>query len=143
MSKSQTLRAEHVSGALLSIGNLRTVVRGNTQGSPFSTWSKNGHRILLGGREPESAFLKLPPASVLYRIQDFPWDHGLCCGDSNPIDEGYRTAAFRVPRRILSTSERVQLAGGRGPPTGGQPVINFSLYARWKEKQKAKPKPFQ
>lgn len=31
MSKSQNLRAEHASGALLSIGNLRTVARGNIQ----------------------------------------------------------------------------------------------------------------
>ena len=95
MSKSQTLRAEHVSGALLSIGNLRTVVRGNTQGSPFSTWSENGHRILLGGREPESAFLKLPQPQCCIESRIFPWDHGLCCGDSNPIDEGYRTACLQ------------------------------------------------
>lgn len=35
MSKSQNLRAEHTRVALLSIGNLRTEARGNTQGGPF------------------------------------------------------------------------------------------------------------
>ena len=39
-------------------------------------------------------------------------------------------AAFRVPSHILSTSERgaARKAAG-GPPAGGQPVVNFGLYA--------------
>lgn len=135
MSKSQNLRAEHMSGALLSIGNLRTVVRGNMQSSPFSTWSKNGHRIILGGQEPESAFLKLPQLQCCIESRIFSQDHGLCCGNSTATLQMRATerAAFRVPSHILSTSERgaARKAAG-GPPAGGQPVVNFGLYANVK-----------
>ena len=124
MSKSQNLRAEHLSGALLSTGNLRTVLRGNTQGSPFSTWSTNGHRIILGGREPESAFLKLPQLWCCTASRIFPRDHGLRRGDSTATLQMRATerAAFRAPSRILSTSERAAATRRQGahPLEGSQ-----------------------
>ena len=80
---------------------------------------------------------------MLYRIQDFPlgswavlWRH-----HSNPIDEGYTTGCLHSYRHILSTSERgavSKVAGG--PPTGGPPVINFSLYANVQVEGKTKSK---
>ena len=132
MSKSQNLRAEHMSGVLLSTGNLRTVLRGNTQGSPFSTWSTHGHRIILGGREPESAFLKLPQLRCCTESRIFPRDHGLRRGDSTATLQMRATerAAFRAPSRVLSTRERAAASkAAGGPPAGGQPVVNFGLYA--------------
>ena len=80
---------------------------------------------------------------MLYRIQDFPlgswavlWQH-----HSNPIDEGYTTGCLQSYRHILSTSKRgaVSKAAG-GPPTGGPPVINFSLYANVQVEGKTKSK---